>query len=111
MSRDGHEEAVDSNVILKEVKHLPLGHVEDPIADAQDDMDLQPGDGINNMRAIFRKLYRHQILNDEEYGSLMHYAEDLRLTSPQSYALFYERFASLLFQDHYTYLPRFCLWQ
>ncbi len=37
----------------------------------------------------------------------MHYAEDLRLTSPQSYVLFYERFAALLFQDHYTYLPRF----
>jgi len=59
------------------------------------------------MRAIFRKLYRHQILTDEEYSNLMHYAEDLRQTSPQSYMLFYERFAALLFQDHYTYLPRF----
>ena len=37
----------------------------------------------------------------------MQYAEDLRLNSPQSYLLFYERFAALLFQDYYTYLPRF----
>lgn len=59
------------------------------------------------MRPIFRKLYRHQIPTDEEYSALMHYAEDLRTSSPQSYALFYERFANLLFQDHYTYLPRF----
>jgi len=37
----------------------------------------------------------------------MHYAEDLRITSPHSYMLFYERFAVLLFQDYYTYIPRF----
>lgn len=59
------------------------------------------------MRVIFKKLYRHQVLNDEEYTDLMHYAEDLRTSSPQSYMLFYERFAGLLFQDYYTYLPRF----
>lgn len=62
---------------------------------------------INIMRVIFRKLYRHEVLNDEEYSDLMHYAEDLRITSPQSYMLFYDRFAALLFQDYYTYLPRF----
>lgn len=59
------------------------------------------------MRAILRKLYRHQALDDEEYSSLMNYADDLCHSSPESYALFYERFAALLFQDHYTYLPRF----
>lgn len=63
--------------------------------------------GFNIMRMIFKKLYRHQVLNDEEYSDLMQYAEDLRLTSPQSYMLFYDRFAVILFQDYYTYLPRF----
>jgi hypothetical protein len=59
------------------------------------------------MRVILRKLYRHQVLNEEEYANLMHYAEDLRNSSPQSYALFYERFAAILYQDYYTCLPRF----
>jgi hypothetical protein len=68
---------------------------------------VEGGEVMAFMRPIFRKLYRHQILSDEEYSALMHYAEDLRASSPQSYALFYERFALLLFQDHYTYLPRF----
>lgn len=59
------------------------------------------------MRPILRKLYRRQALNNEEYSLLMNYAEDLRHSSPYSYGLFYERFAMLLFQDYYTYLPRF----
>ena len=59
------------------------------------------------VRVIVRKLYRHQALADQRYGNLMHYAEDLRNSSPQSYALFYERFAAILYQDYHTYLPRF----
>jgi hypothetical protein len=59
------------------------------------------------MRTIFRKLYRHQNLNEAEYAELMRYADGLRTTSIESYQLFYERFAAILFQDYYTYLPRF----
>ncbi len=67
----------------------------------------ETGMSLGLMRTIFRKIYRHQILTDGEYSVLMQYADDLRITSSQSYALFYERFAVLLFQDYYTYLPRF----
>lgn len=58
------------------------------------------------MRAILRKLYRHQNLNEAEYPALMDYADELRRTSPESYQLFYERFAAILLLDYYTYLPR-----
>ena len=59
------------------------------------------------MRAILRKLYRHQILTAAEYAELMDYADELRSLSPESYQLFYERFAAILFLDYHTYLPRF----
>ncbi len=59
------------------------------------------------MRSIFRKLYRHQALNEEEYSRLMQYVEDLRHASPESYALFHERFAAILYQDYYIYISRF----
>src|SRR5664280_350145 len=62
---------------------------------------------VATMRAILRKLYRHQNLNEAEYAELMGYADGLHTTSIESYQIFYERFAAILFQDYYTYLPRF----
>lgn len=59
------------------------------------------------MRVVLRKLYRQQALNEEEYSSLMYYAEKLRSTSPESYLLFYERFAAILKWDYNTFIPRF----
>jgi hypothetical protein len=59
------------------------------------------------MRIIFNKLYRQQALNEEEYSNLMRYAEELGSSSPESYLLFYERFATILYQDYHSYLPRF----
>lgn len=59
------------------------------------------------MRIIFRKLYRQQALSPEEYGILMQYAEDLRTASPESYMLFSERFAAILYRDYNTFLSRF----
>ncbi len=59
------------------------------------------------MRIILRKLYRQQGLSEEEYSIVMRYAEELRSTSPESYLLFYERFATTLYQDYQSYLPRF----
>ncbi len=59
------------------------------------------------MRIIFRKLYRQEALNEDEYNKLMYYIDDLRVTSPESYMLFYERFASILFREYHIYIPRF----
>ncbi|MDD3365397.1 MAG: hypothetical protein PHZ03_10485 [Syntrophomonas sp.] len=59
------------------------------------------------MRLIFRKMYRQQALSEEEYSNLMRYADELRSTSPESYLLFYERFAAILYRDYNTFVPRF----
>jgi hypothetical protein len=59
------------------------------------------------MRVIFRKLYRQQGLSEEEYSDLMKYTEELRSASPESYSLFYERFATILHRDYNTFIPRF----
>lgn len=59
------------------------------------------------MRGILRKLDQGQKLNEEEYQALMAYIDELRDKSPESYELFYERYARLLYKDYSTYLPRF----
>lgn len=59
------------------------------------------------MRGILRKLDQGQKLGKDEYQRLMEYIEELRDKSPESYMLFYERYALLLYQDYSTYLPRF----
>jgi len=63
--------------------------------------------GLEIMRVIFRKLYCHQSLNEGEYGRLMQYVDELLAVSPESYMLFYDRFAAILYLDYHTYLPRF----
>lgn len=59
------------------------------------------------MRGIFVKLQRRQELTTDEYRKLMDYADALRLDSPDSYALFYDRYASVLYRDYAIFLPRF----
>lgn len=59
------------------------------------------------MRIIFRKVNHQQQLSSDEYCRLMKYAEHLRSISAESYELFYERYALLLYQEYSTYLPRF----
>lgn len=59
------------------------------------------------MRGILTKLERRQELTGEEYRKLMEYADALRLDSPDSYALFYDRYASVLQRDYAAFLPRF----
>lgn len=59
------------------------------------------------MRYILRKLEHGQTLNTDEYQSLLEYADKLNSTSTESYALFYEKYARLLFQEYSTYLSRF----
>lgn len=59
------------------------------------------------MRGIFIKLQRRQELTADEYRKLMEYADALRLESPDSYALFYDRYASILHREYATFLPRF----
>jgi len=59
------------------------------------------------MRGILKKLDRRQNLNIDEYTMVMEYAEQLRSSSPESYALFYDKYALLLYKDYTTYIPRF----
>lgn len=59
------------------------------------------------MRNILRKLERGQTLNADEYQSLLEYADKLNSTSIESYTLFYEKYAGLLYKEYSTYLPRF----
>ncbi len=58
------------------------------------------------MRAVLRRLYRRQFLNEEEMDNLRQYAERLRSTSLPSYELFYERYAPILHRDYHIHLPR-----
>lgn len=59
------------------------------------------------MRNILRKLERRQPLQEEEYEELLEYARKLSVDSPESYLLFFDRFADYLLKDYNTYLPRF----
>lgn len=59
------------------------------------------------MRGILRKLNQGEELDGEEYGQLLSYADKLRAESPESYGVFYERYAGLLYRDYSTFIPRF----
>lgn len=54
-----------------------------------------------------RKVQQKKPLAEAEYAQLMNYAEGLRWNDAQSYQLFYDLYADLLFRDYDTYLPRF----
>jgi hypothetical protein len=59
------------------------------------------------MRSVLRKLNQGEELDAQEYQQLMDYAGQLMLNSPESYAVFYEQYASQLYRDYYTVIPRF----
>lgn len=59
------------------------------------------------MRSILRKLNQGEELNAAEYQQLLSYADRLLLDSPESYSIFYEQYASLLYRDYNTFIPRF----
>lgn len=59
------------------------------------------------MRSILRKLNQGVELGADEYQQLMDYANHLMHNSPESYAVFYEQYAFRLYQDYYTFIPRF----
>lgn len=59
------------------------------------------------VRGIFNKLERRQELTGAEYQRLMEYADALRLDSPDSYVLFYDRYADIIYRDYTTFLSRF----
>lgn len=57
------------------------------------------------MRSIVKKLDRELPLSSDEYNRFMEYLEKLRRQSPQSYQLFYDRYASALLQEDAAGLP------
>lgn len=61
------------------------------------------------MRSILKKLDRELPLSCDEYNQLMKYLEKLRWESPESYLLFYDRYASILMQEYASDLPRFAV--
>lgn len=54
-----------------------------------------------------RKLDNKKVLNIEEYAQIMEYAEKLRTDSPESYGLFYQKYAPIFYDDYSTHIPRF----
>jgi hypothetical protein len=61
---------------------------------------------VDDVRQVLRKLEKMDRLSPKEYEALLTYAAELRSRSPESYRLFYERFAGILKQEYATYLPR-----
>lgn len=61
------------------------------------------------MRSILKKINRSAPLDSDEYRRLLEYFEDLRHSSPESYALFYHDYADVLFRDYRIWLPRFAV--
>ena len=59
------------------------------------------------MRNIFRKLDKGVELDAIEYDKLLSYIDRLMMASPESYTVFYDQYASLLYRDYCTYIPRF----
>ncbi len=59
------------------------------------------------MRSILKKLDRREKLNEQQYQKLISYIEKLRSESFESYALFQQRYAQIIFDDYCTYLPPF----
>lgn len=59
------------------------------------------------MRKVLKDLQRKVAITDTEYQLLMEYIEKLRSVSPESYELFYYRYASILLRDYNCYISRF----
>lgn len=59
------------------------------------------------MRKIIRKINRCEELTATEYSDLMEYIEELRLTSPPSYYLFFRKYAGILYANYNTLIPKY----
>lgn len=59
------------------------------------------------MRKILRKLEHSRLLQVEEFDQLMDYIDQLRQNTPESYALFCQQYGGVLYEQYFTYLPRF----
>ena len=59
------------------------------------------------MRSIIRKLDRELLLNSEEYNCLVERLKILRQQSPDSYRLFYDRYAPVIQEEYIPELPLF----
>ncbi|MGR6835505.1 hypothetical protein [Syntrophomonas erecta] len=57
------------------------------------------------MRKILRKIDQGAELLPDEYENLLNYIENLRANSPESYALFYDRYVRILYTEYATFLP------
>lgn len=59
------------------------------------------------MRAILRKINRKEELSLSEYTELLNYIEKIRKESPDSYQVFYEKYAPILYQHYHTPIPKY----
>lgn len=59
------------------------------------------------MRRILRKLTKEEELTNSEYEELLVYIDKLRGTSPESYYIFYEKYAKLLYLKYNILLPKY----
>jgi hypothetical protein len=61
------------------------------------------------MRGVLKKIERGLALSEIEYEDLLKYIENLQKTSPEAYAVFHDQYASVLFNEYSTFVPRFVL--
>lgn len=59
------------------------------------------------MRAILRKINKKEELSLLEYTELLNYMEKIRQESPDSYYVFYEKYAGLLYLNYNTPIPKY----
>lgn len=59
------------------------------------------------MRGVLKKIERGHDLGEAEYEELLGFIQNLQNTSPEAYTVFYDQYASALFKDYDTFIPRF----
>ncbi len=59
------------------------------------------------MRAILRKISKEAELTTREHKELLQYVDSLRQDSPESYAIFYDKYASSLYLNYHTLIPKY----
>lgn len=59
------------------------------------------------MRGLLKKIERGRDLSGDEYEELLKYIERLQSVSPEAYAVFYDQYGSIMFNDYNIFIPRF----
>ncbi len=59
------------------------------------------------MRSILRKISNEAALSTSEHNRLLQYLADLRQRSPESYTIFYNKYANLLYLNYHTLIPKY----